>query len=160
MFNTYALDALISHEAVHGTHSVAILLHPPSHTTSSFSLLGSLQLKARLLGSLGCVVLHIRHDEWNEQRTEEQRLRALRTMLRELLAPQQVEKLPGLAEPVSSASVGAAKAAEGAKAEAKSKSCVIDAATLHQAQQRQSSTQSQVAAALAQFKSQQQQQQQ
>ena len=56
VFNTYPIDALIPHEATHGT-TFALLLHPPSHYTSLKNLLGSLQLKARLLQALGCAAL-------------------------------------------------------------------------------------------------------
>ena len=51
----------------------AILMHPAAHYTSSRQLLGAIQLKSRLLQALGCVVVHIRHDDWNDQRTDEMR---------------------------------------------------------------------------------------
>jgi hypothetical protein len=86
VFNTYLIDALISHEVGNGT-TYAILLHPPSDYistpdgTRTESLLGSLQLKRRLLQALGCVVVHVPHETWNDQRMDQQRQSFLRDLL-------------------------------------------------------------------------------
>ena len=80
VFNTYVIDALVPHD-VTGGPTFAILLHAAKDYTSTGQLLGALQLKARLLHALGCVVIHIRHEEWNDQRTDEMRQRALRERL-------------------------------------------------------------------------------
>jgi hypothetical protein len=80
VFNTYVIDALVPHD-VTGGPTFAILLHAAKDYTSTGQLLGALQLKARLLQALGCVVIHIRHEEWNDQRTDEMRQRALRERL-------------------------------------------------------------------------------
>lgn len=85
-FNTYPMDVYISHEVTDGT-TFSILLHPSTHYTSSRSLLGSLQLKSRLLQALGCVVLHIRHDDWNDKRTDDMRRRALQELLQPHMKP-------------------------------------------------------------------------
>ena len=80
VFNTYVIDALVPHD-VTGGPTFAILLHPAKDYTSAGQLVGSLQLKARLLQALGCVVIHIREKDWNDQRTDEMRQRALRERL-------------------------------------------------------------------------------
>ena len=153
VFNTYPIDALISHEVTNGT-TFALLLHPPSHYTSSRNLLGSRQLKARLLQALGCVVVPIRHDEWNEHRTEQQRHSALREMLsKHVPAGQMPQLMPG---GVNGALTAAAKI-DVKEDVAMKPEAVHDHAALQQAQQR---SQSQVGAALAQLRAQQQQQQQ
>ena len=148
VFNTYPIDVLISHEATNGSATFAILLHPPSHYTSLRNLLGSLQLKARLLQALGCVVLHIRHDEWNEQRTDDARQRALREMLNAHLGPlKQALAAPPPPPPVESKPPPAAPV--------KNEAVAVDPTLVAQAQQRSQST---VAAAMAAFREQQAQQ--
>ena len=71
----------------------AILMHPAAHYTSSRQLLGAIQLKSRLLQALGCVVVHIRHDDWNDQRTDEMRQRYLRGMLEPHMGPNAKQEL-------------------------------------------------------------------
>lgn len=81
-FQQYAIDVLVHADAAAGgSPAFAILLHPPSHYTTSRDLLGTAQLKGRILGLVGCVVIHISHEEWNELRTDIARHTALRAML-------------------------------------------------------------------------------
>ena len=88
VFNTYPIDVLIPH-AVTGGVTFAFLLHPPTHFTSGGGQLGTLQLKSRLLTALGCVVLHVRHEEWNDKRTDTDRQIALREMIQPHMPQQQ-----------------------------------------------------------------------
>ena len=92
VFHTYPMDVYISHEVTQGT-TFGILLHPKDHYTTGHSLLGSLQVKSRLMQALGCTVLHIRHEDWNDQRTDAARQSALREMLEGHMNGQ---KLPAL----------------------------------------------------------------
>ena len=78
--------------AAGGSPAIAILLHPPGHYTTSRELLGSAQLKGRILGLVGCAVVHISHDDWNEQRTDVQRQTALRAMLEPKILQHQAER--------------------------------------------------------------------
>ena len=120
VFNTYLIDALIPHEVTNGP-TFAILLHPSSHYTSTGQLLGSLQLKKRLLQALGCIVIHIQHSNWNDHRTDEMRQCALRDMLKAHMNPQahaQAQPAAGAggaaaqpADPRASAGIGDPRAA-------------------------------------------------
>jgi len=82
VFNNYLIDAVIPQE-VSGSANLALLLHPPNHYTTARGLVGSVQLRSRLLGKLGFSVVDIPIDMWDGLRGDGAKLHALR----ELLAP-------------------------------------------------------------------------
>jgi hypothetical protein len=49
-------------------------------------MLGTMQLRSRLLGKLGFVVIDVAHDMWDDLRSDELRLNALRDLLRPHIA--------------------------------------------------------------------------
>ena len=85
VFNNYLIDAVIPKE-VSGGSNIALLLHPKGHDTSARGMLGSIQLRSRLLGRLGFAVVDLGHDAWDDLRSDELRLQSLRDLLRPHMA--------------------------------------------------------------------------
>ena len=80
VFNHYAVDAVVPQE-VSGGSNLALLLQPLPHYTSARGLLGSVQIRSRLLAKLGFVVIDVSHEVWEDAATDDQRVATLRSLL-------------------------------------------------------------------------------
>jgi len=80
VFNNYIIDAVVPQEATRAS-PLAILLHPPKHYTSGRALVGSVQLRARLLAKLGFAVVDISHETWDGLPSDDVRVQSLRELL-------------------------------------------------------------------------------
>ena len=80
VLNSYLIDVVIPRE-VSGGSNLALLVHAPIAYTSTGELVGTVQLKRRLLQSQGWVVLDVPVPQWAEKSTDEAKIAAVRAML-------------------------------------------------------------------------------